>query len=155
MDQGCGMSALRNLLIWTGGAALLAATAIDTIAVIGRQVGYSVHGAIELIQAAVLVAGAVALVAATAARTHARVRILVERLGKARPAAERISEVLAAIFFGALLTGSAWLSADLWASHEVSEVAGVPWRWMRLAANLALAAMLVLTLRELVRRREP
>ena len=40
------MSAPRNLMIWTGGAALLAATAIDTIAVIGRQVGYSVHGAI-------------------------------------------------------------------------------------------------------------
>ena len=52
-------------MIWTGGAALLAATAIDTIAVIGRQVGYSVHGAIELIQAAVLAAGAVALIAAT------------------------------------------------------------------------------------------
>ena len=101
-------------MIWTGGAALLAATAIDTIAVIGRQVGYSVHGAIELIQAAILVAGSLAL-----------------------------------------LTGSAWVAADLWNSHEVSEVAGVPWRWMRLAANLALATMLVLTLRELVRRREP
>ena len=149
------MSTLRNLMIWTGGAALLAATAVDTVAVIGRQVGFRVHGAIELIQAAVLVAGAVALIAATGARTHARVRIVVERLGKARPAAEWISEVLAAVFFGALLTGSAWVAADLWNSHEVSEVAGVPWRWMRLAANLALATMLVLTLRELVRRREP
>ena len=79
------MSTLRNLMIWTGGAALLAATAVDTVAVIGRQVGFRVHGAIELIQAAVLVAGAVALVAATAARAHARVRIVVERLANARP----------------------------------------------------------------------
>ena len=142
-------------MIWTGGAALLAATAVDTVAVIGRQVGFRVHGAIELIQAAVLVAGAVALVAATAARAHARVRIVVERLANARPWFDRFSEGLAAVFLAALLTGSAWLSADLWNSHEVSEVAGVPWRWMRLAANLALAAMLVLTLRHMVGSRRP
>ncbi|MGV3556257.1 MAG: TRAP transporter small permease subunit [Croceibacterium sp.] len=149
------MSALRSLMIWTGGAALLAATAIDTVAVIGRQVGYSVHGAIELIQTAVLVAGALALVAATAARNHARVRVVVERLGKARLWAERSSEILTALFLSALLAGSAWLSIDLWNSHEISEVAGVPWRWMRLVANMALAALLVLTLRNLVRSREP
>lgn len=149
------MSALRNLMIWTGGGALLAATAVDTVAVIGRQVGFRVHGAIELIQAAVLVAGAVALVAATAARTHARVRIVVERLGHVRPWFDRVSEGLAAVFLAALLVGSAWLSADLWNSHEISEVAGVPWRWMRLAANLALAAMLVLTVRNMVGSREP
>ena len=149
------MSTLRNLMIWTGGAALLAATAVDTVAVIGRQVGFRVHGAIELIQAAVLVAGAQALVAATAARAHARVRIVVERLANARPWFDRLSEGLAAVFLAALLTGSAWLSADLWNSHEVSEVAGVPWRWMRLAANLALAAMLVLTLRHMVGSRRP
>ena len=142
-------------MIWTGGAALLAATAVDTVAVIGRQVGFRVHGAIELIQAAVLVAGAVALVAATAARAHARVRIVVERLANARLWFDRLSEGLAAVFLAALLTGSAWLSADLWNSHEVSEVAGVPWRWMRLAANLALAAMLVLTLRHMVGSRRP
>ena len=142
-------------MIWTGGAALLAATAVDTVAVIGRQVGFRVHGAIELIQAAVLVAGAVALVAATAARAHARVRIVVERLANARPWFDRLSEGLAAVFLAALLTGSAWLSADLWNSHEVSEVAAVPWRWMRLAANLALAAMLVLTLRHMVGSRRP
>lgn len=149
------MSALRSLMIWTGGAALLAATAIDTVAVIGRQAGYSVHGAIELIQAAVLVAGAVALVAATAARNHARVRVVVERLGKARIWAERWSELLTAVFLCALLAGSVWLSVDLWNSHEVSEVAGVPWRWMRLAANVALVAMLILTLRHLARSEEP
>ena len=148
------MSALRNLMVWTGGAALLAATAIDTVAVIGRQVGFRVHGAIELIQAAVLVAGAVALVAATLARSHARVRIVVERMGNARLWFDRFSEALAAVFLAALLIGSSWLSADLWNSHEISEVAGVPWRWMRLAANLALAAMVILTLRNLVRSRE-
>ena len=78
------MTSLRSVMIWTGGIALLAATALDTLAVVGRQVGFALHGAIELIQAAVLVAGSIALIAATAARNHARVRLVVDRLGKSR-----------------------------------------------------------------------
>ena len=140
------MNALRNLMIWAGGTALLAATAVDTVAVIGRQVGFALHGAIELIQAAVLVAGSIALIAATAANNHARVRILVERLGSIRKWVELAADLLMAGFLAALLVGSAWLAADLWSSHEISEVAGVPWRWLRLFANFALAAMIVLCL---------
>jgi TRAP-type C4-dicarboxylate transport system permease small subunit len=140
------VNALRNLMIWAGGTALLAATAVDTVAVIGRQVGFALHGAIELIQAAVLVAGSIALIAATAANNHARVRILVERLGSFRKSVELAADLLMAGFLAALLVGSAWLAADLWNSHEISEVAGVPWRWLRLFANFALAAMIVLCL---------
>lgn len=147
------MKRLRSLMIWTGGAALLAATAVDTAAVIGRQAGFAVHGAIELIQAAVLVAGAIALIAATVTNNHARVRILIERLGRARPWAERGGDILTVLFLAALLVGSTWLAADLWSSHEVSEIAGVPWRWLRLFANLALATMIVLIVRDLVRGR--
>lgn len=147
------MSRLQSVMVWTGGAALLAATAVDTIAVIGRQVGFSIHGAIELIQAAVLVAGAIALIAATVANNHARVRILVERLGRARPTVERISDSLSILFLAALLVGSVWLAADLWSSHEVSEIAGVPWRWLRLFANFALVVMIAALARDLVRGR--
>lgn len=147
------MTRLQSAMIWTGGVALLAAAAVDTISVIGRQVGFAVHGAIELIQAAVLVAGAIALVAATVANNHARVRILVERLDRLRPWAGRMGDILTVLFTGALLTGSAWLAWDLWNSHEVSESAGVPWRWLRLFANLGLVAMLVVVARGLVRGR--
>jgi len=149
------VKALRTAMIWTGGVALLLATAIDTAAVIGRQAGFALHGAIEIIQAAVLVAGALALVAASAAGSHARVRLVVERLGEWRPWFDRASELLAMIFFAALLTGSAWLAADLWHSHEVSEVAGIPWRWLRLFANLALAAIIVIAVRDLIRGKRP
>ena len=146
------MTMLRSLMIWTGGAALLAATALDTLVVVGRQVGFALHGAIELIQAAVLVAGSLALIAATAADNHARVRLVVSRLGRSRDWLERGSELLTALFVLALLTGSTWLAIDLWNSHEVSELAGVPWRWLRLVANLALAAVFLLALRALLRR---
>ena len=147
------MTSLRSVMIWTGGIALLAATALDTLAVVGRQVGFALHGAIELIQAAVLVAGSIALIAATAARNHARVRLVVDRLGKSRAWLDRGSELLTASFLAALLIGSAWLAGDLWNSHEISEIAGVPWRWLRLFASLSLAVMVVLTLRNLARSR--
>lgn len=147
------MTRLRSLMIWTGGAALLAATTVDTVAVIGRQVGFAIHGSIELIQAAVLVAGAIALIASTHADSHPRVRILVERIGALREATERIGDVLTVAFLVALLAGSAWLSIDLWNSHEVSESAGVPWRWLRLFANLALVATILVLARTLLRGR--
>ena len=106
------MSVLRGLMIWTGGAALLAATAVDTLVVIGRQAGFALHGAIELIQAAVLVAGSLALVAATAANNHARVRLIIDRLGPSRAWFERGSDILMAAFLVALLAGSGWLAVD-------------------------------------------
>ena len=145
------MTALRSLMIWTGGIALLGATAFDTVAVIGRQVGFAVHGTIELIQAAVLIAGSLALIAATAANNHARVRLLVNRLDRSREWLERGSDLLTALFVLALLAGSSWLAIDLWSSHEVSEIAGVPWRWLRLFANLALAVVAALALLAFVR----
>lgn len=148
------MTVLRSAMIWTGGAALLAATMLDTLVVVGRQVGFALHGAIELIQAAVLIAGSLALVAATAADNHARVRLVVSRLGRSRDWLDRWSELLTALFVLALLAGSSWLAIDLWHSHEVSELAGVPWRWLRLFANLSLAAVLLIALRSLFRRTE-
>jgi hypothetical protein len=149
------MKLLRSLMIWTGGVALLAATALDTLVVIGRQAGFALHGAIELIQAAVLVAGSLALVAASAANNHARVRLVVNRLGASREWLERGSELLTALFVLALLVGSGWLAVDLWHSHEVSEIAGVPWRLLRLFANLALAVVIALALRALFRKARP
>ena len=139
---------LRDAMIWAGGAALLAATVIDTLAVIGRQIGFPLHGSIELIQAAVLVAGGLALIAATVAGQHARVHLLVDRLRAGRRAAEFGSDLLTAIFFGCLLAGSAWLSLDLWRSHEISEIVGVPWRWLRMFANLCLLAAIGVVLRQ-------
>ena len=138
-------------MVWTGGAALLAATAFDTLAVIGRQVGFALHGTIESIQSAVLVAGSLALISATAANNHARVRLVLDRLGPSRAWLERGSDVLTALFGLALLAGSGWLAIDLWGSHEVSEIVGIPWRWLRLFANLSLVAVIVLALRALAR----
>ncbi|CDO34912.1 TRAP transporter small permease subunit [Novosphingobium sp. KN65.2] len=147
------MTLSSKIVIWLGGAALLAATAIDTLAVLGRHLGLPVTGSIELMQAAVLVSGSIGLLVSTIYRSHARVRLIVDRLPPSwRSIADRCSDGLTLLFVLALLAGSVWLSVDLWNAHEESELLGVPWRVLRLFANACLLAICaVLTLR-IVRR---
>ena len=133
------MTGSLKAAIWLGGIALLAATAIDTLAVIGRHLGIPVTGSIELMQAAVLVSGALGLMIATIVQSHARVRLFIDRLSPAgQTTADRISDALSLVFFLALFVGSAWISIDLWDAHEKSEILGVPWRLLRLFANACL-----------------
>jgi TRAP-type C4-dicarboxylate transport system permease small subunit len=140
---------LYKVAIWVGGLALLAAALIDTGAVLARNLMSSLHGSIELIQAAVLIAGALALAIAVASHTYARVHLITERLGpSAKLWLDRFTAITVAAFFLCLLTGSAWIAADLWHGQELSEVIGVPWRWMRLFANLCLLAAIVILLRQ-------
>lgn len=146
------MTRLHNLFVWIGGIALLAAIAVDSIAVIGRHVGLPLRGSIELMQGLVLIIGASSVVVATLVSSHARVRLLIDRIGPfARAAVDRFSEGATAVFLAALLAGSVWLAVDLWNGHEVSETAGVPWRLLRLFANICLAVCLAIVLWRAVR----
>jgi TRAP-type C4-dicarboxylate transport system permease small subunit len=139
---------MTRIIVWIGGAALLAATLLDTLSVAGRHVGLPFHGVIELIQAAVLVAGGLGLVASALAGNQARVRLVLDRLPpRANALARRFSALLAAAFFAGLLAGSGWIAFDLWDGYERSELLGVPWRWLRVFANLCLAALVLLSLR--------
>ena len=133
------MTEVKRFVVLIGGLALLAATAIDTLAVIGRHVGTPVHGSIELMQAAVLVSGAVAILVSTIDMAHARVRLLVARLSpRRRIVADRLSDLLTLIFYLALLAGSSWIAWDLRAAHEQSELLGIPWMALRITAGLCL-----------------
>lgn len=148
------MTGLRKTITLIGGVALLAATGIDAIAVVGRHIGLPVRGSIELVQVAVLVAGSLALLVATLERSHARVHLLADRMSDTiRDLIERISAVLGAAFFAALLAGSAWLMSDLWAGHEQSEILGFPWRAIRVFANTALLVIVLALLGQAVRTR--
>ena len=135
------MSVPLRLIIWTGGLALLAATAIDTFAVIGRHVGLPVPGSIEMMQAVVLVSGVIAMLVATIENAHARVKLVVDRLSPARRAvADRFSNLLTLLFFAALLAGSSWIAWDLRNAYEQSELLGIPWLALRVIAGLVLLA---------------
>ena len=145
---------MKTLLIWTGGLGLLAATAIDTLAVAGRHAGLPVEGAIEMVQVAVLVGGSLALLCATIARSHAQIHFLIDRLRDPyKDWSKRIALLSLALFLVALLAGSVWIALDLWHSHEESELVGVPWRWMRAVANAALLAGVLIALRQALTRK--
>jgi TRAP-type C4-dicarboxylate transport system permease small subunit len=149
------MSAVMTRIgVWLGGSALVAATAINVGSVIGRRIGLPLHGAIELVQVCVLVAGTIALVRATALAAHARIHLVLDRLSPPRrDLADRLSALADMLFFIALLAGSAWIQSDLWNAHEASEVIGVPWRVLRLAANLGLASIAALFAMQALRGR--
>ena len=81
-----------------------------------------------------LVAGAVAMLVATLAGIHARVRLLVDR---APPRLRSVLEhacarLLPPLFFLALAVGSLWIAHDLWAGEEESELLHLPYRPLRL-----------------------
>lgn len=150
------MNAARTAMVWTGGIALIVAASLNLLAVIGRHTGLPLKGAIELVQVAVLIAGSLALVAATLARNHARVHLILDRLtGVNRDVAEWICTALSILFYLMLLAGSCWLALDLWGSQEVSELIGVPWRAMRIFLNMALVLVIILLARQLVEHRRP
>jgi len=136
---------LRRLALTTGSAALLLAMATDALAVAGRHLGFTVLGTIEIFEMCIVVAATSAIIIATLDRSHARVRILLERLsGRAARRFERGADAVAALIFLVLAAGSSWLTSDLWGGHELTEVLGLPLRWFRvfwIAGCLVTAAL--------------
>ena len=127
-----GRGPLRRIALALGSAALLLAMATDAIAVAGRHFGFTIVGTIEIVEMCIVVAATSALIIAALDHGHARVRIVLERLGPdATVALERFADLLAVIVFLLLAAGSIWLAGDLWNGHELTEVLGLPLRWFR------------------------
>lgn len=144
---------LRDLLVWIAGGALFVAVAVDALAMIGRQIRLPLLGSIEIVQAAVLFASAGALVIATLDGAHARVNLLLVRMPPVwREWLEKLHALVAALLFAALLAGTVWIAADLWPGHEESELLHIPYRPLRIATAVSLAALCLLALRRLWRR---
>ena len=123
---------LARLAYTLGGFGLLAATATDSLAVLGRHVGFHLLGSIELVQAAVVLLAASAMLIVTLAQGHASVHIVTERLspGTARLLA-RIAALVSGIVFLLLVIGSAWVASELWSGFERTELLHIPLRWLR------------------------
>lgn len=144
---------LRRILIWISGSGLFVAVAVDTLAMIGRQIRVPLIGSIEIVEAAVLFAAAGALVIATLDQAHARVNLVLERLpATTRAWLGRVHALCGMLLFAALLAGTLWIAADLWHGHEESELLHIPYRPLRIATAVSLAMLLVLSLRSLLRR---
>jgi TRAP-type transport system small permease protein len=138
-------SSLARAMLALGSAGLLAAMATDAIAVAGRHAGVRLFGAIEIVQACIVLIATASVVLTTLVDGHARVHILLERLSPRRSALLlRGADALSALVLAWAAAGSAWLAADLFGAAELTEVLGLPLRWLRLAwiAGLVLAAAL-------------
>lgn len=147
------MSRMRGAVVWVAGGALLVAMVVDTTAMLGRQLHLPLLGAIEIVQAAVLVGAAGALLMAAVAGVHARVHLLVDRLSpRGRHWSGRVNAFASVLFYLALLAGSAWIAADLWSGHEESELLLIPYRPLRVLVLVTLLALLGHGLWQLFRR---
>ncbi|ODP37761.1 TRAP transporter small permease [Sphingomonas turrisvirgatae] len=146
-----GLAGRATFLI--GSAGLLLATAADSIAVLGRHSGFALHGAIEIVQAAIVLIAASSMVSVTLVRGHAAVHILTDRLTPARRATlARIANLLGAIAVLLLAGGSLILLVDLWNGFERSELLHIPLRWFRLLMIVALLFVALLFLRDALAR---
>jgi TRAP-type C4-dicarboxylate transport system permease small subunit len=118
---------LARISFALGAAALLIAMAADAAAVAGRHLGIPFLGAIELVQACVVVATSSAMVGATLSDAYATVHILLER---ASPAIRRVlaafAAAMGALCFALLAAGSIWIVRDLWGGHEQTELLALP-----------------------------
>jgi TRAP-type C4-dicarboxylate transport system permease small subunit len=129
-----GTSRLARAMLAIGSAGLLGAMATDALAVAGRHAGIRLFGAIEIVQACIVLVATSAILLTTIVDGHARVHILLERLQAA--ASTRLlrgADAVSALIFLWFALGSAWLLADLWSAFELTEILHIPLRWLRAA----------------------
>lgn len=138
---------LARLFFTLGAIALLVAMLSDAAAVLGRHVGFPFLGAIELVQASVVIATSSAMVGATLSNAHATVHILLERApGALHRLLLGFGGAMGAACFAMLAAGSIWIVRDLWGGHEQTELLGLPILPLRLFWCASACLMVVLFL---------
>lgn len=131
---------IEQICITVGSIGLIAATATDTLAVIGRHTGIALLGSIEMVQVAIALLATAAMVFTTKVNEHASVHILTDRLARPRAAIlKRIAAFISGLFCLLLLIGSIWVLQDTWPGHERSELLHIPLGVFRILLIVALA----------------
>lgn len=142
----------RGVLFYVGSAGLLFAMLVEALAVLGRHAGLPFLGALEMIQAAILLTACAAMVSATLHRAHASVTLLIDRLpSDAQHVLRCFAALLSIAFFTGLAAGALWLTIDTWNEFEQSELLHVPFRPLRVISFVAAAAIAVLFVRAIIR----
>jgi TRAP-type C4-dicarboxylate transport system permease small subunit len=107
--------------------------------VAGRWLHHPLHGALEIIQAAVLITACVSMLTATLASSHATVHLLLNRVRPPiRAVLTRCGSLISAVFFVGLTIASVWLTIEHWDGHEESELLHIPFRPLRLLCSVSM-----------------
>ena len=139
----------RGPLFYFGAGGLLLAMVVETVAVLGRHAGIPLVGALEIIQACILLMASTAMLSATLNKGHATVTILTNRVGEgARRVLQAFGHLLSAAFFLGLTIGVAWLTMDAWNEHERSEMLHIPFKPLRIISLLAAGAITLVFIRD-------
>ena len=142
-------SRIYRWLVIIGGSALLIATCVDVIAVVGRATRMPLLGSIEIVQFVVGISGATGLIMVTLNQRHATVMIVFSRLrGFLKNVVGMINGLCSALFFLALFAGSVWILAGLWSGHEESEFWRLPYRPLRMFICASMFAVVCLFLKQ-------
>lgn len=141
-----------GVLFYLGAGGLMIAMTIEAIAVLGRQLGMPLLGALEIIQAAILLTASASMLSATLVGAHATVHLLIERLS---PTTQRglksIAALISAAFFACLSISAAWLTIEAWNDFEHSELLHIPYRPLRIVVVIMTAAVAVVFAYQAVR----
>lgn len=144
---------LERTAFVVGSIGLLTAMLADSLAVLGRHVGWPLLGSIEIVQASVVLLASAAMLGTTIVGKHARAHLVIDRLG---PRGQRwllaCSDALSAVVFFWFAAGACWVAFELWHGHEHSELLHIPWRWLRVAWIVASVLIGSLFLVRAVRR---
>ncbi len=142
-----------GVLFYIGAAGLMIAMTVEAVAVLGRQFGMPLLGALEIIQAAILVAASASMLSATLVRAHATVHLLTDRLSpRGQRWMHRFTSLLSAAFFAVLAFSAAWLTLEAWNEFEHSELLHIPYRPLRIIVVVMTAAVAVTFAYQAVRR---
>lgn len=144
-----------GVLFYIGAAGLLMVMVIEAIAVVGRHVRIPLLGALEMAQAAILPAACASMVIASLAGTHAVVHLVTERLTPhLRGWMDRVSSLIAALYFAGLCIAAVWLAHDYWDSFEESDVLHIPFRPLRILVAICAGSLALIFLHRCLRRSE-
>ena len=142
----------RGPLFYIGAGGLVLAMAVEALAVLGRHAGIPLLGAMEIIQASILLMASAAMLSATLNRGHATVTLLTTRVSpRVRDYLHAFAHLLSALFFVGLTTGVLWLAAETWNDHEQSELLHIPFRPLRIVSLVAALAIALVFLRDMWR----
>lgn len=142
----------RGPLFYIGAGGLVLAMVVETIAVLGRHAGIPLLGALELIQACILLMASTAMLSATMNRGHATVTLLTSRLSDGgKRVLQAFANLLSALFFLGLTVGVLWLTVETWNDYEQSELLHIPFRPLRIVSLVAAGGIALVFLRDMWR----